>query len=70
MNSVGSVEPIEPVIIPDNNENKIKTVYIDTNEKKKKPSFNETDIEINYNDSEDDNYKSRKYSKKDFNFFE
>ena len=65
-----SVEAVEPVIIPDNNENKIKTVYIDTNEKKKKTSFNETDIEINYNDSEDDSYKSRKYSKKDFNFFE
>mgnify|MGYP003688609787 CR=1 FL=1 len=63
------IQKVEP-IIPENNESKIKTVYIDTNEKKRKSSFNETDIEINYNDSEDDSYKSRKYSKKDFNFFE
>jgi hypothetical protein len=68
--NVESVEIVEPVILKGNNENKIKTVYIDTNEKKKKTSFNETDIEINYDESDNDSYKSRKYSKKDFNFFE
>jgi len=49
-------------------DNKIKTVYIDTSEKtKKKNTFNETDIEINYDN--DLNYKKKKYSKQDFNFF-
>jgi hypothetical protein len=49
-------------------DNKIKTVYIETNDKqKKKNTFNETDIEISYDD--EDNYKNRKYSKQDFNFF-
>jgi len=54
-----------------NNDNKIKTVYIETTEKpKKKNTFNETDIEINYdNDNYDNNYKNKKYSKQDFNFF-
>jgi hypothetical protein len=52
-------------------DDKIKTVYIETEDKsKKKNTFNETDIEINYSDSDEDNYKDRKYSKKDFNFFE
>ena len=52
-------------------DDKIKTVYIETEDKsKKKNTFNETDIEINYSDSDEDNYKERKYSKKDFNFFE
>ena len=63
-------ESIEPLNLNENSENKIKTVYIETNEKpKKKSSFNETDIEINYSESEDDNYKNRKYSKNDFSFF-
>ena len=52
-------------------DDKIKTVYIETEDKsKKRNTFNETDIEINYSDSDEDNYKERKYSKKDFNFFE
>jgi len=49
-------------------DNKIKTVYIETSEKpKKKNSFNDTDIEIDYDD--ENNYKIKKYSKQDFNFF-
>ena len=67
-NKIQTIENVEPVILQNND--KIKTVYIDTNEKKKKNSFNETDIEINYDDSDDDGYRNRKYSKKDFNFFE
>ena len=49
-------------------DNKIKTVYIETSDKsKKKNTFNDTDIELNYDD--ENNYKDKKYSKQDFNFF-
>ena len=68
-NSKGEI--IESVKLNDYKEtdNKIKTVYIETSEKPKNNSFNNTDIEINYNDSEEDSYKNRKYSKNEFAFF-
>jgi len=64
-------EIIEPVKLNDYKEtdNKIKTVYIETSEKPKNNSFNSTDIEINYDESDEDNYKNRKYSKNEFSFF-
>ena len=59
-----------------NDENeKIKTVYIDTKidqkkDRKKKNTFLDTDIDVNYDsDSDDSLNKRQKYSKNDFSFF-
>ena len=54
----------------DNEENnKIKTIYIDTKNDKKN-TFNETDIDINYDSNNDlEKYKKKKFSKNDYSFF-
>ena len=69
-NEIKELEPLKM----NEDKNKIKTVYIDTtdksnNPKKTQPTFNETDIEINNSESEYDNYRNKKYSKKDYSFF-